>query len=317
MKILLANPRGFCAGVERAIQIVELALEHYGPPVYVRHEIVHNRSVVESLRQKGVVFVDSPAAAPRGSVLIFSAHGVSPAVRAEAAESEHRVIDATCPLVTKVHMEAKRFAAAGDEILLIGHKGHIEVEGTMGEAPAHTRLVEDVLDAQEIAPSDPNRIAVLTQTTLSVDDTADVVEELRRRFPRIATPKRSDICYATQNRQNAAKKLAAVCDLIIVVGSANSSNGMRLVETARRGDTVVERVDVASELDPKWLANVECVGVMSGAAVPEESVHEVVERLAELGGGSVEIDSMPAIDERMRFQLPSALREQVAQPRLG
>jgi 4-hydroxy-3-methylbut-2-enyl diphosphate reductase len=310
MKILLASPRGFCAGVERAIQIVELALERYGAPIYVRHEIVHNRSVVESLRQKGVIFVDSPAAAPPGSVLIFSAHGVSPAVRAEAEENELRVIDATCPLVAKVHMEARRFAAAGDEILLIGHKGHIEVEGTMGEAPAHTRLVETVADAQEIVAKDPGRIAVLTQTTLSVDDTTDMVEVLRSRFPEISTPKRADICYATQNRQDAVKKLAAVCDLVVVVGSINSSNGMRLVETARRADALVERVDSASDIDPGWLVDVEHVGVMSGAAVPEELVQRVVGRLSELARDSVEIESMPHVDERMHFALPSELRQQ-------
>ena len=312
MKILLASPRGFCAGVERAIEIVELALERYGPPIYVRHEIVHNRSVVESLRQKGVVFVDSPAAAPSGSVLIFSAHGVSPAVRTEAAECELRVIDATCPLVTKVHMEARRFAAAGDEILLIGHKGHIEVEGTMGEAPTHTRLIETVADAEEIMAKDSDRIAILTQTTLSVDDTADMVEVLRDRFPKISTPKRSDICYATQNRQDAVKKLAASCDLVIVVGSANSSNGMRLVETARRGDTLVERVDSASDINPNWMDDVGSVGVMSGAAVPEKLVQEVVGRLAELSNDSVEIESMPHVDERMHFALPSDLRPQIA-----
>jgi 4-hydroxy-3-methylbut-2-enyl diphosphate reductase len=310
MKILLASPRGFCAGVERAIQIVELALERYGAPIYVRHEIVHNRSVVEWLRQKGVVFVDSPAAAPPGSVLIFSAHGVSPAVRAEAEENELRVIDATCPLVAKVHMEARRFAAAGDEILLIGHKGHIEVEGTMGEAPAHTRLVETVADAQEIMAKDPGRIAVLTQTTLSVDDTADMVEILRSRFPEISTPKRADICYATQNRQDAVKTLAAACDLVVVVGSINSSNGMRLVETARRGDALVERVDSASDIDPGWLIGVEHVGVMSGAAVPEELVQQVVGRLSELARDLVEIESMPHVDERMHFALPSELRQQ-------
>lgn len=312
MKILLANPRGFCAGVDRAIEIVELALERYGPPIYVRHEIVHNRSVVESLRKKGVIFVDTPSAAPRGSVLIFSAHGVSPAVREEAAENEHRVIDATCPLVTKVHMEARRFASAGKEIFLIGHKGHVEVEGTMGEAPTHTRLVENVEDAMEIAAPDPARIAILTQTTLSVDDTADVVDVLKRRFPEISTPKRADICYATQNRQNAVKTLAASCELVIVVGSANSSNGMRLVETARREGAMVERVEFASEIDPRWLADVECLGVTSGAAVPEELVQQVVDRLAEIAGGSVEIESMPVVDERMHFQLPSVLRRQSA-----
>ncbi len=315
MKVLLANPRGFCAGVDRAIRIVELALERYGPPIYVRHEIVHNRRVIESLQGRGVVFVDRPAAAPRGSVLIFSAHGVSPEIRREAADRELRVIDATCPLVTKVHVEAKQFAAAGKEILLIGHKGHVEVEGTMGEAPSHTRLVETVEDAQEIVARHPDQIAILTQTTLSIDDTADVIKVLTRRFPGLSTPRRADICYATQNRQDAVKKLARECDLVIIVGSANSSNGMRLVETARSRGVRVERVDVASGIDSAWLADVERVGVMSGAAVPEELVQEVVDRLSELSeraGDSAEIHSMPAVDEGMTFRIPSSLRSKSA-----
>jgi 4-hydroxy-3-methylbut-2-enyl diphosphate reductase len=308
MKIRLASPRGFCSGVERAIEIVELALERYGAPIYVRHEIVHNRSVVDSLRAKGVVFIDRPSAAPRGSVLIFSAHGVSPDLRIEAEEQDLRVIDATCPLVTKVHLEAKRFASAEKEILLIGHKGHVEVEGTMGEAPTHTRLIENVVDAQEVVIRDPDRAAVLTQTTLSVHDTAEIFEVLRRRFPSIATPKRADICYATQNRQDAVKGLASKCDLVIVVGSANSSNGMRLVEAARRMGVRVERVDDASELDANWLTSVERVGVTSGAAVPETLVQEVVSRLEVLGSDPVEIESTPIVDEGMHFQLPALLR---------
>lgn len=308
MKIRLASPRGFCSGVERAIKIVELALERYGPPIYVRHEIVHNRSVVDSLRAKGVVFVDSPSAAPRGSVLIFSAHGVSPDLRIEAEQNDLQVIDATCPLVTKVHLEAKRYAAAEKEILLIGHKGHVEVEGTMGEAPAHTRLIENVEDAEEVVIHDPDRAAVLTQTTLSVDDTAEVFDVLRRRFPSIAEPKHADICYATQNRQDAVKQLASECDLVIVVGSANSSNGMRLVEAGRRMGTRVERVDDASELDVEWLVSVERVGVTSGAAVPEALVQEVVLRLDSLTSGLVEVESMPIVDEGMHFQLPAPLR---------
>jgi len=308
MKILLASPRGFCAGVERAIRIVELALEKFGPPIYVRHEIVHNRSVVDSLRERGVVFVDRPSAAPPGSVLIFSAHGVSPAIRREAETTDLRVIDATCPLVTKVHMEAKRFAAADKEILLIGHKGHVEVEGTMGEAPSRTRLVETVADAEEIEVRDPSALAVLTQTTLSVDDTAEVIDALRKRFPEISAPSKSDICYATQNRQDAVKSLAKACDLVIVVGSENSSNGMRLVETARRSGVRVERVDGPAEIDAGWLGDVSRIGVTAGAAVPEDLVGEVIEALAQAAGESVVVDSMPVVDEKMHFQLPVALR---------
>jgi 4-hydroxy-3-methylbut-2-enyl diphosphate reductase len=312
MRILLANPKGFCAGVERAIRIVEIALERFGPPIYVRHEIVHNRSVVESLRCRGVVFVDRPAAAPPGSVLIFSAHGVSPAVRTEAEESDLRVIDATCPLVTKVHMEARRFAAADKEILLVGHKGHVEVEGTMGEAPTRTRLVETVEDAQEIDVWNPDNVAVLTQTTLSVDDTTKVIDVLRSRFPGLTTPSRSDICYATQNRQDAVKALARDCDFVVVVGSVNSSNGMRLVETARCEGVRVERVDGASEIDPTWLTGVEQVGVTAGAAVPEDLVRDVVDALsraaARFTSDAVEVASMPVVEEGMHFQLPAELR---------
>ncbi len=308
MQIQLASPRGFCSGVERAIKIVELALERYGAPIYVRHEIVHNRSVVDSLRAKGVVFVDRPSAAPPGSVLIFSAHGVSPELRAEAEKFDLQVIDATCPLVTKVHLEAKRFAEKELDILLIGHKGHVEVEGTMGEAPNHTRLVENVADAEEVVVRDPDRAAVLTQTTLSVDDTADVFAVLRRRFPSLAAPKRSDICYATQNRQDAVKELASNCDLVIVVGSASSSNGMRLVEAGRRVGARVERVDEASEIDASWLDSVDRVGVTSGAAVPEGLVQGVVSRLQVLARDPVKIESMPIVDEGMHFQLPALLR---------
>lgn len=308
MKILLASPRGFCAGVERAIQIVELALEKHGAPIYVRHEIVHNRSVVDSLRRRGVVFVDRPSAAPPGSVLIFSAHGISPAVRREAEKADLEVIDATCPLVTKVHMEAKRFAASDKEILLIGHKGHVEVEGTMGEAPSRTRLVETVADAEAIEVRDPSALAVLTQTTLSVDETGEVIDALRKRFPEISTPARSDICYATQNRQDAVKALAKACDLVVVVGSQNSSNGMRLVETARRSGVRVERVDGPAEIRADWLGRSSKVGVTAGAAVPEALVREVVDALAHAAGGEVEIESMPVVDEKMHFQLPVALR---------
>ncbi|MGI9430765.1 MAG: 4-hydroxy-3-methylbut-2-enyl diphosphate reductase, partial [Myxococcota bacterium] len=233
VKILLASPRGFCAGVDRAIEIVERALEQYGPPIYVRHEIVHNRHVVDELRSKGAVFIEDPAEVPAGSLLIYSAHGVSPAVRDAAEAQELRTIDATCPLVTKVHVEAKRFARGGDEIVLIGHAGHVEVEGTMGQAPDRMHLVETVDDVATLSVDDPERLAVLTQTTLSVDDTREVMEGLRERFPTIRLPRKDDICYATQNRQNAVKALAERAALVVVVGAPSSSNSNRLVEVAR------------------------------------------------------------------------------------
>ena len=308
MKILLARPRGFCAGVERAIQIVELSLQRFGPPIYVRHEIVHNRTVVQELTEKGVVFIEKAEDAPPGSVLIFSAHGVSPMVRQKAEESEHRTIDATCPLVTKVHSEAKRHAKQEADILLVGHAGHVEVEGTMGEAPDRIRLLETVEDARRVEVLDPDRVAVLTQTTLSVDDTREVIDALRDRFPALSTPEKADICYATQNRQDAVKELAKHSDLVLVVGSGNSSNGMRLVETALRLGTRVERVENAAEIDPAWFDSAECVGVTAGAAVPERLVEGVVDRLCALDGGRVEVSSLPAVDERIRFQLPKLLR---------
>jgi len=242
MKLLLANPRGFCAGVDRAILMVEEALARYGSPVYVRHGIVHNRQVVERLSALGAVFVEAPSDAPKGSVMIFSAHGVSPAVRSEARSAEQRVIDATCPLVSKVHTEAKRYARSGFDILLVGHAKHVEVEGTRGEAPEQTQVVGSTEDVQRLVVRDPSKIGIVTQTTLSVDDTSEIIDSLRQRFPEASTPRKQDICYATQNRQDAVKKLCAQADRVVVVTSPESSNGMRLVETARRAGADVRQI---------------------------------------------------------------------------
>jgi len=311
MRILLANPRGFCAGVDRAIEIVELALARWGPPVFVRHEIVHNRQVVEALRAKGAVFVEDPAEAPPGALLVFSAHGVSPAVRQAAQQRGLRTLDATCPLVTKVHVEARRFAEQGFDLVLVGHAGHVEVEGTMGHAPGRTQLVETREQAERISARDPARLAVLTQTTLSVDDTRDIVETLRERFPGIRLPRKDDICYATQNRQNAVKRLAQEAQLVLVVGAPSSSNSNRLVEIARQRCARAELVQHAGELQAEWLAGVECVGVSAGASAPELLVREVVQRLsalAEEAGATAETIAQPEVDEGVVFQLPPELR---------
>jgi 4-hydroxy-3-methylbut-2-enyl diphosphate reductase len=309
MRILLANPRGFCAGVDRAIEIVERALARYGAPVYVRHEIVHNRHVVDSLKAKGAIFVEDPREVPEGSLLVFSAHGVSPEVRRAADESGLRTIDATCPLVTKVHVEAERFAKSGLEIVLVGHAGHVEVEGTMGHAPDRMRLVETAEDAARLAVADPAKLAVLTQTTLSVDDTREVTDVLKQRFPEIRLPRKGDICYATQNRQNAVKELVREAELVLVVGAPESSNSNRLVELAEKSGARAHMVQTAADIDPAWLAGVACVGVTAGASAPEVLVDAVVARLRELAGGAATVDSMPAVDEGIVFQLPSELRE--------
>jgi 4-hydroxy-3-methylbut-2-enyl diphosphate reductase len=309
MRVLLASPRGFCAGVDRAIEIVEQALARYGPPVYVRHEIVHNRHVVETLRAKGAVFVDEPDQAPPGSLLIFSAHGVSPAVRESASKRGLRTIDATCPLVTKVHKEAQRFDREAREIVLVGHAGHVEVEGTMGHAPDRMHLVETVSDVAKLEVRDSARLAVLTQTTLSVDDTRDVLEALRRRFPAIALPKRDDICYATQNRQNAVRELTRDVDLVLVVGAPSSSNSNRLTELARKSGVPAYLVESSDDIDPAWLAGVRSVGVTAGASAPEVLVEQVVERLRALSPGGITLDSLPLVDEGMVFPLPSELRQ--------
>jgi 4-hydroxy-3-methylbut-2-enyl diphosphate reductase len=304
MRILLASPRGFCAGVDRAIEIVEQALARFGPPVYVRHEIVHNRHVVESLKAKGAVFVAEPKDAPPGALLIYSAHGVSPAVREAAGAQGLRTIDATCPLVTKVHVEAQRFAREGYEIVLVGHAGHVEVEGTMGHAPERMRLVEDVDDVAALGVSQSHKLAVLTQTTLSVDDTRDVTDALRARYPQIRLPRKDDICYATQNRQNAVKALVRESQLVLVVGAPESSNSNRLVEIAQKAGVAAQLVQSAADLRAEWLAGVATVGVTAGASAPESIVQEVVARLRALGGPESRVESQPVVDEGVVFQLP-------------
>ena len=303
MRILLAAPRGFCAGVDRAIEIVERALALYGRPVFVRHEIVHNRRVVDRLRGLGAVFVDEIAEVPEGAVVVFSAHGVSPKVRDEAAARRLRAIDATCPLVTKVHMEARRHAGDGREILLIGHAGHVEVEGTMGEAPERMRLIESVADAERVQVRDPSRVAFLTQTTLSVDDTRAIVEVLRRRFPDIQGPPQEDICYATQNRQNAVKAVAPRIEVLLVVGAPNSSNSQRLVEVAEASGIRAHLVEEAADIDPAWLDGAAAVGVTAGASAPEDLVRSIVARLRSLGGE--EPEEVPTVVENVRFALPA------------
>jgi 4-hydroxy-3-methylbut-2-enyl diphosphate reductase len=308
MRVLLANPRGFCAGVDRAIEIVDLALERYGPPVYVRHEIVHNRHVVEELRAKGAVFVDDPSEVPSGSLLVFSAHGVSPAVRAAAQARDLRVIDATCPLVTKVHVEAARMAREGMDIVLVGHKGHVEVEGTMGHAPERMHLVQSVEDVAALEVRDPDRLGCVTQTTLSVDDTREILEALRLRFPAIRLPRKDDICYATQNRQNAVKELTERAEVVIVVGAPESSNSSRLVELAGKRGARAHLVQTAREIDPAWIEGADWVGVTAGASAPEVLVEEVVARLTQLAGGRVELSALPPVDEGVTFQLPAQLR---------
>jgi 4-hydroxy-3-methylbut-2-enyl diphosphate reductase len=307
-KVLLAAPRGYCAGVDRAVKIVERALETLGAPVYVRKEIVHNRHVVSELQERGAIFVDSEYEVPEGAVCIFSAHGVSPEVRRRAAERSLQVIDATCPLVTKVHLEAKRFARAGRRIVLVGHEGHEEIEGTAGEAPAGTAVIESVdqIDELGIGPDEP--VAYLTQTTLSVDDTREVVEALRRRFGDIAGPHRDDICYATQNRQVAVKVIAPASDVVLIVGAVNSSNSNRMVEVARKAGTPAYLVPDETYLDEAWLEGAEVVGVSSGASAPEVLVGRLLERLAALGYTALETKEVTSED--VTFSLPPWLREQ-------
>jgi 4-hydroxy-3-methylbut-2-enyl diphosphate reductase len=308
MDVIVASPRGFCAGVDRAIEIAEAALARFGPPVYVRHEIVHNRHVVDALRAKGAVFVDDVAAVPRGSLLVFSAHGVSPAVRQAAADRDLRVIDATCPLVTKVHVEASRMAREGHEVVLVGHAGHVEVEGTLGVAPGAMHLVQSVDDVARLRVRDPQRLGCVTQTTLSVDDTREILDALRARFPEIALPRKDDICYATQNRQNAVKALTDEAEVVVVVGAPASSNSNRLVELAAKRGARAYLVEKASDLDPAWIRGARCVGVTAGASAPEHLVQGVVERLVELSGGTARVRTQPEVDEGIVFQLPAALR---------
>jgi 4-hydroxy-3-methylbut-2-enyl diphosphate reductase len=296
--VLLASPRSFCAGVERAIDIVEHALTKHGRPVYVRKQIVHNSHVVADLESRGAVFVDELAEVPPGSVVVFSAHGVSPAVHAEAQQRELGVIDATCPLVTKVHTEARRFATRGDTVLLIGHAGHEEVEGTLGEAPEQTILVEDVAQARVVTVPDPTRVSYLTQTTLAVDETEEIVAVLRSRFPLLRGPATDDICYATTNRQHALSSVAADADLVLVIGSTNSSNSVRLVELARRAGTPAYLIDDAGDIRPEWLAGVRTVGVTAGASAPPRLVDEVVAAL-----GPVTVLERVTATESIRFTL--------------
>jgi 4-hydroxy-3-methylbut-2-enyl diphosphate reductase len=309
MNVLLANPRGFCAGVDRAIAIVEHALANYGAPIYVRHEVVHNRFVVLDLKAKGAVFVEGLDEVPAGSTVVFSAHGVPKAVRAEAEARGLTVFDATCPLVTKVHSEVEKMRGQGREIVMIGHAGHPEVEGTMGQCDGGIYLVESVADVDRLAVANPDALSYVTQTTLSVDDAAAIVAALTRRYPGIVGPKKNDICYATQNRQDAVKLMAPLADVVIVVGSPNSSNSNRLREVAANRGIPAYMIDRADELQPEWLAGKSCVGVTAGASAPEVLVKEVLARLAELGAGSVrELDGAV---ERVVFPLPKGLHGQV------
>ncbi len=306
MDILLANPRGFCAGVERAIEIVERALELYGAPIYVRHEVVHNKFVVDDLREKGAVFVEELNEVPDGATVIFSAHGVSQAVRAEAARRGLRVFDATCPLVTKVHSEVQRQREAGREVVMIGHRGHPEVEGTMGQAQDGMHLVENIGDVAKLQVADESRLAYVTQTTLSIDDARIIVNALEARFPNITGPRRDDICYATQNRQNAVKQLANECDLVIVVGSPNSSNSNRLREVARNRGVDAYLVNNADEIDEKWIVSSRRVGVTAGASAPEILVKAVIERLDKIGASAV--FELEGSAENVVFSLPKEMQ---------
>ena len=307
-KLLLAAPRGYCAGVDRAVQTVEKALDLYGAPVYVRKEIVHNRHVVETLTERGAIFVDEADEVPEGALVVFSAHGVSPAVHEQAASRQLQTIDATCPLVTKVHQEAKRFARDDYDILLIGHEGHEEVEGTAGEAPTHIQLVDKAEDVDRVEVRDPSKVVWLSQTTLSVDETMERVEQLRTRFPELQDPPSDDICYATQNRQVAVKAMAAECDLVLVVGSRNSSNSKRLVEVAlQAGASASYLIDFAREVDEAWLEGVTTAGVTSGASVPDVLVMELLAWLAERGYG--EVQEVTTANEKVAFALPRELRK--------
>lgn len=305
MEILLADPRGFCAGVDRAIDIVVRALELHGAPIYVRHEIVHNRFVVESLRKQGAIFIDELNEAPAGAIVVFSAHGVSKAVREEAQARGLKVFDATCPLVTKVHVEVSKMHAEGREIIMIGHKGHPEVEGTLGQAKGHMYLVETPGDVENLVVENPDNLAFVTQTTLSVDDAAVVSEALRKRFPNIVAPKKADICYATQNRQDAVKMMAPECDVFFVVGSVNSSNSNRLREVAERLSCPAYLIDGAEAIQPEWLENAQHIGITAGASAPEVLVQEVITRLRELG--AVSVRTVQGAEENVSFPLPKEL----------
>ncbi|MBX3617985.1 4-hydroxy-3-methylbut-2-enyl diphosphate reductase [Nitrosomonas sp.] len=313
IKVLLSNPRGFCAGVDRAIEIVERALTMHGAPIYVRHEVVHNRFVVENLEKKGAVFVENLDEVPQDSILIFSAHGVSHAVRREAAERKLKVFDATCPLVTKVHVEVAKMRKEGKEIIMIGHQGHPEVEGTMGQIEGDDKgmyLVETEMDVETLNVKDEANLAYVTQTTLSVDDAARIVDALKKRFPMITGPKKDDICYATQNRQDAVKKMVNQCDLVIVVGSPNSSNSNRLCEVARNADVEAYMVDRAEQLQEGWFAGKKNIGITAGASAPEILVQQVISRLKQIGaeqiGEDVTIEELSGVVESVVFPLPKA-----------
>ncbi|HTX13046.1 MAG TPA: 4-hydroxy-3-methylbut-2-enyl diphosphate reductase [Solirubrobacteraceae bacterium] len=309
-KLLLAAPRGYCAGVDRAVQTVERALELYGAPVYVRKEIVHNKTVVEQLRERGAVFVDSEQDVPEGATVVFSAHGVAPSVHANAGERALQTIDATCPLVTKVHVEAKRFASDGYTIVLIGHAGHEEVEGTMGEAPEHIVLVQTEDDVDQLEVPDPGRVAYISQTTLSVDETRAIINRLRQRFPAIIGPRTDDICYATTNRQAAVKQLAEQCDLVLVIGSRNSSNSNRLVEVAREHGAASYLIDSEGEVREEWLQDKRVVGITSGASAPEELVQRLVEFFR--ARGTSDVRELEVVQEDVRFMLPKVIRQGMA-----
>ncbi len=309
-KLLLAAPRGYCAGVDRAVQTVERALELYGAPVYVRKEIVHNKHVVDQLRDRGARFVESESEVPEGATVVFSAHGVAPSVHANARERELVTIDATCPLVTKVHVEAKKFAGEGYTIVLIGHAGHEEVEGTMGEAPEHIVLIENVEDVDRLQVTDPEKVAYISQTTLSVDETRAIINRLRERFPAIIGPRTDDICYATTNRQAAVKQLARECDLVLVIGSRNSSNSNRLVEVAREHGADAHLIDNEAQVKEQWLDGKRVVGITSGASAPEELVQRLVEFFR--ARGTTDVRELEVVQEDVRFMLPKAIRQATA-----
>ncbi len=309
-KVLLAAPRGYCAGVDRAVQAVEKALDLYGPPIYVRKEIVHNKHVVQELSKRGAIFVDQETEVPEGERVVFSAHGVAPTVHTNAAERRLRTIDATCPLVTKVHVEARKFAAQGYTIVLIGHQGHEEVEGTTGEAPDSIVLVQSAEEVGELEIEDPDKVAFITQTTLSVDETNGIIDRLRERFPNIVSPKSDDICYATTNRQIAVKQLARECDLVLVIGSTNSSNSNRLVEVAREHGADSHLIDNHMQVQEDWLEGVETVGITSGASAPEELVERLVELFRQRG--AEDVSELRTVDEDVRFMLPKEIRTELA-----
>ncbi|MCE2986008.1 MAG: 4-hydroxy-3-methylbut-2-enyl diphosphate reductase [Burkholderiales bacterium] len=309
-ELLLAQPRGFCAGVDRAIEIVEKAIETYGAPIYVKHEIVHNQYVCDNLRAKGAVFIEDLGQLPSGATLIFSAHGVSKAVQEQARQLGLKVFDATCPLVTKVHVEVMRLRSQGREIIMVGHAGHPEVEGTLGQSPDGMLLVESVQDVERLQVKDPDKLAYVTQTTLSVDDTAEITAALERRFPTIAKPAKADICYATQNRQDAVKIMAPLVDLVIVVGSRTSSNSNRLRELAEKRGVPAYMVDSADDIQPGWLQGVKRVGLTAGASAPELLVQQIVERLKSLGAKSVR--ALDGVQENVTFKLPVNLIDEHA-----